>query len=153
MKNIILSTLIWFVGYHCTINAHTPEQILQDAVQTKNYLVKTTRLTGVAHMCVKQTKNYSGDLALAVRHQRKAIELFQAKAYEQAIYHSKRCRVLCIKIFNDNKIKQPWDAKFTAEEELMASKSPRETELDNALPSSELKDQDLINGNLMVDVK
>jgi len=121
--------------------------------QTRFYIIKTNRLLGVAHMTIKRTQKYTGDLALAVRHERKALELYEAKDFAIAIYHSKRCRTLCLKIFSDNKIKLPLDAKVTAPDEALEAQSPSADILDKGLENSELKDTDLINGNLQVDIK
>ncbi len=121
--------------------------------QTRFYIIKTNRLLGVAHMTIKRTQKYTGDLALAVRHERKAIALYKAKDFTTSIYHSKRCRTLCLKIFSENKIKLPMDAKFTADEEALVVQCPSEEVLDKSLENLELKDQDLMNGNLQVDIK
>ena len=121
--------------------------------QTRFYIIKTNRLLGVAHMTVKRTQKFTGDLALAVRHERKALALYEAKDFTTAIYHSKRCRTLCLKIFSENKIKLPMDAKYTADEEALAAQSPSDDVLDKNLENTELKDQDFMNGNMQVDIK
>lgn len=124
-----------------------------DQSNTRFYIMKTNRMLGVAHMTVKRTKNYKGDLALAVRHERKALALYTAKDYPAAVYHSKRCRELCLKIYADNKIKPPMDAKYTSAENALASDSPSGESLDNSLEPAPLKDDDFMNGNMEVDIK
>jgi hypothetical protein len=123
-----------------------------DAANTRFYLMKTNRLLGVAQMCIKKTQNFKGDLALATRHERKAKALYEAKDFQQAIYHSKRSRDLCIKIFTENNMKPPMDAKYNSEETALAAQSPDNNALDEQLDKDSLKDEDLLNGKLNVDI-
>ena len=150
MRRYLLFSL-WTVAV--VLSIHTSLQAAPDQPKTRFYLIKTNRLLGVAHMTVKRTAHYTGDLALAVRHERKALALYLAKDYQTAIFHSRRCRELCLKIFNENKIKQPMDAKYNAEELTLATDSPSAEALDKSLENSTLKDEDFMNGNMEVDVK
>lgn len=142
---------LWIVAVAFSI--HTPLQAAPDQPKTRFYIIKSNRLLGVAHMTVKRTQHYTGDLALAVRHERKAVALYLAKDFSTAIFHSRRCRELCLKIFNENKIKQPMDAKYNAEELTLAADSPSAETLDQSLETSTIKDEDFMNGNMEVDVK
>ena len=147
-----LSSIVPFLILSLLIGA-TSLKAAPDQANTRFYIMKTNRMLGVAHMTVKRTKNFTGDLALAIRHERKALALYTAKDYPAAIYHSRRCRELRIKIYTDNKIKPPIDAKYTTAEIALASDSPTNEVLDRDLETLLSKDEDFMNGNMEVDIK
>lgn len=150
MKKKLLTNLIIIVFTSASFCYAQPSP---SQSQTRFYLIKTNRLIGVAHMAVKRTQKYEGKLSLAVRHERKALALYNTSEYSKAIFHSKRSRVLCIEIFENNKIKLPLDTKFTPEEENFTKDIPDNSTLDNDLEKTALTDQELMNGNLNIDIK
>jgi hypothetical protein len=150
MKSILL--IVGFLVFLTSNSFAAPP----DKLKTKSYLMKTNRALGVAHMTVKRTKNYNGTLAKAVRHQRVARKMFIAGNYGRAIAHSRRARVLAREVMKTNKGKTNTDFEFSAEENTMASEAPSDAELETEMVKeepSELKDEDLMNGNLDLEVK
>ncbi|MFN3403471.1 MAG: hypothetical protein ACK40G_05195 [Cytophagaceae bacterium] len=127
-----------------------------DKVKTKNFILKTNRALGVSHMVVKKTKKMDGKLALAVRHERLAKQFYNNGNLERALHHSARSRALADQIMKDNGAKATMDHAFTAEENSMLAGKPSDAELDTTLDKElpgELKDADLMNGGLDVDLK
>lgn len=129
-----------------------------DKVKVKNYLLKTNRTIGFAHMVVKKTKVFNGNLSKSVNHERLAKKYYNEGQLEKSVYHSYRARTLANEVIAENKAKAPMDASFTAEEQQMASGKPSDQELDDELakevPASvNGKDEDLMNGNLDIDIQ
>jgi hypothetical protein len=115
-----------------------------------NFLLKTNRLIGHAHMAVKRGKVYTGNLGKAVRHERYAKKLYAKGMYLQSIQHSRRARLLALEAIKVNKVKPTSDANITPEETELIGTAPSDQELDDALAKEkieEIKDEDLINSN------
>jgi hypothetical protein len=127
-----------------------------DKAKTKNFLLKTNRALGVAHMTVKKTKKYDGKLALAVRHQRYARKQYIAGNYQVAVYHSRRARLIAAEIMKNNNAKTNTDFALSADENTMSSGSPADTDLEAEVTKDDpavVKDEDLMNGNLDLNVQ
>ena len=115
-----------------------------------NFLLKTNRLIGHAHMSVKMGKVYNGSLGNAVRHERYAKSLYLKGMYSQAIHHSKRARLLALDAIKSNKVKPTSDAIITAQETELLETVPSDQELDDALAAEkaeEIQDQEIIKNN------
>lgn len=129
-----------------------------DKVKVKNFLLKSNRTIGFAHMVVKKTKVFNGKLSKSVSHERLAKKYYNEGQLEKSLYHSARARVLANEVIAENKAKAPMDASFTAEEQQMTSAKPSDQELDEEL-SKEVpasvngKDEDLMSGNLDIDIQ
>ncbi|MCU0430792.1 MAG: hypothetical protein MUF42_12575 [Cytophagaceae bacterium] len=149
MKTIVLMLLAFFSIQ--TLSAAPP-----DKAKTKAYLMKTTRALGVAHMTVKRTKNYDGTLAKAIRHQRVARKMYQAGNLGRALAHSRRARTLARDIMKNNKAKPNPDFDFTKDEQALVTDTATDSELETEMTTQEpaaVKDEDLMNGSLDIDVK
>ena len=129
-----------------------------DKTMAKNILLKTNRAIGVAHIVTKKTKNYTGKLAKAVSHERLAKKLYNNGNYLRAIHHSRRARLYAADIMNTNKAKPTSDMSFSPQEEQAFGALPSDKELDDELAKEDSsvlvsKDEDLMNGNLGIDVQ
>ncbi len=102
-----------------------------------------------AHKKVKETKNYTGDLARAIAHQKFARKLYRRGMYLRAIHHSRLARLYAIKSIKANKGTDPAEASFTPEEEELMKSGPSEAELTQELlkemPGEPTKDEDVVN--------
>jgi hypothetical protein len=126
-----------------------------DKAKAKVVLTKTNRALGVAHMTVKRTKKFTGKLGKAVKHARFAKKQYMAGNYDKSAYHSLFARKLAIEIMKENGAKTGSDFVFSAEENTMLSSSPSEADLTseaNTDNATEIKDEELMNGGLDVDV-
>ena len=150
MKTLIgftLLTCLFYLGVSIGVAA-------PDKLQAKNILIRTNRVIGHAQMSVKRGGVYSGDLAKSVVHARTAKKLFLEGNYLRAIHHSRLARVLANQAIKANKVKLPMDASFTATEVQLFGELPSDEELSKEAALSQdanLKDQDLMNGNLLID--
>lgn len=105
-----------------------------------------------AHKQVKEHKNFTGDLARAVRHQRYARFLFHQGKYVRAIHHARRARQLAFLAINANKgtVNKDWqpnkeEIADAADDKELDKELPKETEslTDEQLILQELTDVDL----------
>ncbi len=107
-----------------------------------------------AHKQVKENKNFTGDLARAVRHQRYARFLFKQGHFARAIHHSRRARLLAFSSINANKgvVQKDWEPnkdeygnKADAEDSNLEKELPKNSEglTDEQLIMQELTDVDL----------
>jgi|GEM_PF-3558827 hypothetical protein len=131
---------------------------LADKVKVKNFLLKTNRTIGFAHMVVKKTKNYTGKLSQSVAHERLAKKYYNDGQLEKSLHHSYRARFLASEVISESNAKPPMDASFTAEEQQLTSGKPSDQELDEELAkelpeSTSLKDEDLLSGNLDIEIQ
>lgn len=93
-----------------------------------------------ARKTVRKGKNYTGDFAKAVAHQRYARKMYNRNRYMLAIHHGRRARVLAFKSIeaNNGKPKKGWE--FTSDES-GGDYSPPDDELDAALGQTEFNDE------------
>lgn len=117
---------------------------------------KTAVVLIYAHKQVKENKNYTGNLARAVRHQRYARFLFHQGKYARAMHHARRARQLGFLAINANKgaVQKDWqpgkdengDGKTAdADDKTLEKELPKDSEglTDEQLILQELTDIDL----------
>jgi hypothetical protein len=152
MKKIILSFLVLMTSI--IANSQTPIQA--DAVRTKNMILKTNRLIGLAHMAVKNGKNFSGDLSKAVQYERFAKKCYLEKDYKKAAVYTYRAREFANAAIIANKAKPTSDGTFTTDEKMITNPLPTIEEMDKELKEAAEEmptDADLItNGNLNINL-
>lgn len=81
-------------------------------VQAQKVLKRTHFVILKAHQAVKKNKNYTGDLARAVAHQKQAKKLFAMKNPRKAILHSKHARMYAFKVLQVNKANADVDQSY-----------------------------------------
>lgn len=125
-----------------------------DKAKAKAVLVKTNNAIGMAHMTVKRTRKFSGKLGLSVKHERFAKKQYQAGNFDKAVLHSLAARKYATEVMAENGAKTNTLFILSAEEKsYVESKSAEELkkEVDED-SASELKDEELMNGNLNLEV-
>ena len=150
IKSLLVAVLLLVVSF-----AQTEAAPSVDKAKARVILMKTNRALGVAHMTVKRTKKFTGKLGRAVKHARFAKKLYMAGNYDKSVYHSFYARKLATEVMKENNAKTGSDYIFSAEENTIMASSPSDEELTkevNTDNAAELKDEDLMNGNLEVDV-
>jgi hypothetical protein len=123
--------------------------------KAKNILIKTNRAIGVAHITIKKTRHYTGKLGQAVKHQRYAKQQYLAGNFESSIYHSRYARILAGEVMKENSAKPTSDFNFSAEENTLLANAPSDEQLTEELNKHDatiLKDEDLLNGHLDIDI-
>lgn len=99
-----------------------------------------------AHKLVKQNKNYTGDLARAIAHQRFAKKLYAQGKYHRAIHQSRMARLYAIKAIKANKGTEIEECKMTPEEQELFKNGPSDDELikemSNQNPGAKYVDED-----------
>lgn len=117
---------------------------------------RTAAVIIVAHSKVKENKNYTGDLAKAIAHQKYARKLFRRGMYARAVHQSRFARLYAIKAIKANKGTETEECKFTAEEEELMKNPPSEAQLTEEMlkdmPGESMKDEDLVKTNPDVDL-
>lgn len=133
-----------------------PCMVQADKIPARNFIIRTNRVIGHAQMSVKRGGKQTGDLAKAVMHERVAKKLFLEGNYLKAVHHSRRARILAVQAIKANNVKPPLEASFTPVEQQLFEQIPADTDLDSEADTMEpatLKDNDLMNGNLDLDLK
>lgn len=119
--------------------------------RTRKVLGKTAVVLFAAQKELKASKNYTGDFAMAVAHQRFAKRLFIRRNFRIAAEHSRFARTLAFKVLRDNKaiIQKDWEVSADEQEvmETLSDKDLRD-ELLKMNSNVELKDEDLMNDTL-----
>lgn len=112
-------------------------------VQAQKVLKRTHFVILKAHQAVKKNKNYTGDLARAVAHQKQAKKLFAMKNPRKAILHSKRARMFAFKVLQVNKANTDVDQsyQFNKEETDLAGVEEDAVTLDKELGQSSFDDK------------
>ena len=99
-----------------------------------------------AHKQVKKGKNYTGDLAKSIAHQRYAKKLYVQGKYLRAIHQSRLARLFAIKAIKANNGNEIEECKFSKEEGDLFKDGPTEAELVKELsqenPGAKYKDED-----------
>lgn len=124
-----------------------------DKLHAKRVLRRTAIVIRHAQTCVRDNKNYTGDLAKSVAHQRFARKLYFEGKYLRAMHQSRRARQLAILSIKANKGTEPAGAANEKEdEEIMNSETVTDaeldTELDTYMPGYSTKDEDFVNAAL-----
>lgn len=103
-------------------------------VKTRQAINRTVPVLKHARDEVKKGKVYTGDLAKAIAHQEKAIELWRRKVYRKAYLHTRRARVLSIQAIkaNNGAVDSRW-LQYGDEEELKTTRPPSDMELDHEI--------------------
>jgi len=118
------------------------------------FLIKTSKAIQAAYTQLQTGKNFTGDFAKAVAHQRQALELFKSGLFQRAAYHSRLARQFAVNSLQANKGNA---ANFTVaqdEKTLFTNNSAllKDTELENELKKKmagkAFSDQEFINGNI-----
>ncbi len=124
-----------------------------DKGKAKIILSKTNRAIGVAHMTIKRTKKFSGKLGKAVKHARFAKKQYLAGNFDKSVYHSFYARKLALEVMKENGAKTGSDFIFSADENTIMASTPSNDALSAEVATeAELKDEDLMNGNLDIEV-
>jgi len=117
IKTIAASTLTLIFVFTGTLNAQNrpvkahpiknrPESLHgqhQSMMQAQKVLKRTHFVILQAKQAVNKSKNYTGDLARAVAHQKQAKKMFVMKNPHKAVLHSKRARMYAFKALRFNK--------------------------------------------------
>lgn len=125
-------------------------------LRANHVLRKTAAILHAAQKQLKTTKNFTGNFAKAVEHQRMAKKLYLKGDYGMAVQHSRRARMLGLMVIRENKgtTKKEWE--FTQEENIAPEKdnikNPTDVQLDadlaKANPGKVYKDENVINASL-----
>lgn len=162
LNNLIALILIAFVSISTTVSAqqHQPQRNNQrnppqglkragaiskqpSMVQAQKVLKRTHFVILKAHQAVKKNKNYTGDLARAVAHQKQAKKMFAMKNPHKAILHSKCARMYAFKVLQVNKANTDVDQsyQFNKEETDLAGVEDNSVNLDKELEKTTFDDK------------
>lgn len=124
-----------------------------ERVHAKRVIRRTAIVIHHAHKQVKENKNYTGDLARAIAHQRYARKLYFDGKYLRAMHQSRRARQLAILSIKANKGTEPaGSANEKEDEDIMNSEQVSDAdldkELDEKMPGYSTKDEDFVNAAL-----
>lgn len=124
-----------------------------DKVHARRVIRRTAIVIRHAHTLVKENKNYTGDLARSIAHQRYARKLYFNGRYLRAMHQSRRGRQLALLSIKANKGTEPAGSGYEKEdEEIMnaekVSDADLDTELDKEMPGYSTKDEDFVNAAL-----
>ena len=111
--------------------------------EAKKEITKTKLVIIRAHKAVNHGKNFTGDLALSIRHQRFAITLFNSGEFERSLYQTIRARRLAFAAIRANKgVISPRDLA-----DIRIYKSHADADLDSDFekngPKEDVKDEDV----------
>lgn len=123
-----------------------------DRKQCNQFLERTNKALIAAHSALKKSKVFKGNYALAVRHQQYAKKLYIQRRYRNAVFHSRRARILALEAIRDNSGKSVPETSFTKNEnEMMGSSFPKNSDLDRAIAMdgrSKIEEKDLLDEDL-----
>lgn len=159
----ILTILMLLLGLGISENAsaqrgpRTPRQKAAihhaDKVHARRVIRRTAYVILAAQKKVKENKNYTGDLARAIAHQRYARKLYFQGKFLRAMHQSRRARYFAILAIQANKGTETADMKNNPEDETVMNDSPvsdadLDKELETASPGYSQKDQDFVDAAL-----
>ncbi|CAN5916132.1 hypothetical protein BH11BAC7_BH11BAC7_10560 [soil metagenome] len=159
----IILLFLLFLGFGISENANaqrgarTPRQKAAvhkaDKVHARRVIRRTAYVILHAQKKVKENKNYTGDLARAVAHQRYARKLYFQGKFLRAMHQSRRARYFAILAIQANKGSETADMKLDPEDEAVMNDSPAtdtelDKELETATPGYSQKDQDFVDAAL-----
>jgi len=124
-----------------------------ERVHAKRVIRRTAIVIRHAHNCVKENKNYTGDLARSIAHQRYARKLYFEGKYLRAMHQSRRARQLAILSIKANKGTEPANAANEKEDDDIMNAEPvsdadLDKELDQQMPGYSTKYEDFVNAAL-----
>ncbi|CAN5145639.1 hypothetical protein BH09BAC5_BH09BAC5_08320 [soil metagenome] len=155
-----LSVILFLFGITLSVNAdaqrapRTPRQKAAvhhaDKIHARRVLRRTAFVINHAQKQVRENKNYTGDLARAVAHQRFARKLYLQGKFLRAMHQSRRARSFAILAIKANKGTESADMKLDPEDDAVMNDSPvsdadLDKELETASPGYSQKDEDFIN--------
>src|SRR5436190_11508038 len=110
---------------------------------------RTAIVLHAAHKQLKINKQFTGNFAKAIAHQRFARRQYMRGNFRSAIHHSRRARMLARMVIQDNKGMPPKEAEFTGDENAGGKDNPTDTELDAELikdnPNLKFSDEELMD--------
>lgn len=118
------------------------------------FLIKTSKAVQAAYKQLQSGKNFTGDLARAVAHQRFALELYNSGLFQRAAFHSRLARQFAVRSLQANKGNAANFDLAQDEKALFANNSPMfkdaalENELTKKMAGKAFSDQEFINGNI-----
>jgi hypothetical protein len=159
MKTLrIILLLVFSLGLGISLDAQRgPRQKAAvrraDKVHSRRVIRRTAYVILKAQKQVKEGKNYTGDLARAIAHQRYARKLYFQGKFLRAMHQSRRARQFAILAIQANKGTETADMKLDAEDEAIMNDSPvsdadLDKELDTASPGYSTNDQDFVDAAL-----
>lgn len=124
-----------------------------EKMHAKRVIRRTAIVIRHAQTCVQQNKNYTGDLARSIAHQRYARKLYFQGNYLRAMHQSRRARQLAILAIKANKGSEPaGSANEQEDEDIMNQEKVSDTDLDADVekdsPGYSQKDEDFVNAAL-----
>lgn len=159
----LLTILLFLLGIGISENAsaqrgpRTPRQKAAvrkaDKIHARRVIRRTAYVILAAQKKVKENKNYTGDLARAIAHQRYARRLYFQGKFLRAMHQSRRARYFAILAIQANKGTETADMKLDPEDEGVMNDSPAtdaelDKELEDATPGYSQKDQDFVDAAL-----
>ncbi|MBC7865271.1 MAG: hypothetical protein IAF38_20010 [Bacteroidia bacterium] len=121
---------------------------IRNKVVAKKVIRRTALVLIRAHKLTKENKNYTGKLAMAVRHQRYARILYRKGNFARAIHQSRLSRRLAFLAIQANKGTVAKDEQLGADDNSDDKTNPTDAELEKELPADTVTDQELINSEL-----
>ena len=126
-----------------SFNGKPNKQQHQSMVHAQKVLKRTHFVIVKARMAVAKNKNYTGDLAKAVAHQRQAKKMFAMKNPHRAILHSRQARMYAFKSLEANKATADVDQSyhFNKEETALAGVEDKSLNLEKELEQTTFDDK------------
>lgn len=159
LRTLIVLMMVPFMGV--SVHASTGKLMAgpkANKAVAHRVLKKTAYVIMIAHKKVKEGKNYTGDLAKAIAHQKYAKKLYAQGKYLKAIHHSRRARALAVKAIIANGGSETSEMKFSKEDEdvFAANPAPSDVELDkemgNAMKGESMEDAKVVNTDPDIDL-
>jgi hypothetical protein len=133
--------------------ANRPAARKAEKIHARRVIRRTAIVIRHAQTCVRENKNYTGDLARSIAHQRYARKLYFDGKYLRAMHQSRRARQLAVLAIKANKGTEPANAANEKEDDDIMNSEPvsdadLDTELDKNMPGYSTKDEDFVNAAL-----
>jgi hypothetical protein len=133
--------------------ANRPAARKAEKIHARRVIRRTAIVIRHAQNCVRENKNYTGDLARSIAHQRYARKLYFDGKYLRAMHQSRRSRQLAVLAIKANKGTEPANAANEKEDDDIMNSEPvsdadLDTELDKNMPGYSTKDEDFVNAAL-----
>ena len=143
MRNIFLSLILF--GILVSTNAYAQ---FGDRSAAYRFINRTNKIIRHAGRVVKRHKNFTGDLAKSIEHQKYAKKLYLSGEYKRSIFHSQRARNLARIAIKVNKGKMDNSMDLLNDEVNLIAGIPSDDVLDKEanigkMKGNELKDQDI----------
>ncbi|MCB0430898.1 MAG: hypothetical protein H6585_04820 [Flavobacteriales bacterium] len=126
-------------------------------IAARKFLRRTNVAILYARQQVKENRNFTGDLAKGIAHQKLARRLLMQNKPLRAIHHSRRARLLAIRAIRANKGTVRPEFEVNGEEEGMMGNMPSDEDLDKALkrdmPGESLSDEEVIKRDPDINVE